>query len=71
MKKRSLGGKVGCSALQGKDNAISDVERGNDAFVPFVFPRFQYLLMNRNLRFITCPPLPLAYIMSNTTVMWL
>ena len=25
----------GCSALQGKDNAISDVERGDDAFVPF------------------------------------
>ena len=24
-----------CSALQGKDNAISDVERGDDAFVPF------------------------------------
>ena len=48
MKKRSLGGKVGCSALQGKDNAIWDVERGDDAFVPFVFPRFQYLLVNRN-----------------------
>ena len=48
MKKRSLGGKVGCSALQGKDNAISDVERGDDAFVLFVFPRFQYLLVDRN-----------------------
>ena len=32
----------------GTDNAISDVERGDSAFVPFVFPRFQYLLMNRN-----------------------
>ena len=38
----------GCSALHGKDNAISDVERGDGTFVPFIFPWFQYLLTNRN-----------------------
>ena len=38
----------GCSALHGKDNAISDVERGDGAFVPFIFPWFQYLLTIRN-----------------------
>ena len=27
----------------GKDNAISDVETGDGAFVPFIFPRFQYI----------------------------
>ena len=27
---------VGCSALQGKDNAISDVERDDGAFVPYL-----------------------------------
>ena len=32
----------------GKDNAISDVGRGDGAFVPFIFPWFQYLLTNRN-----------------------
>ena len=29
-------------APSGKDNTISDVERGNDAFVPFIFPWFHY-----------------------------
>ena len=38
----------GCSALHGKGNAISDVERGDGAFVPFIFPWFQYLLTIRN-----------------------
>ena len=38
-----------CSALHGKDNAISDVERGDGAFVPFIFPWFQYLLTIRNI----------------------
>ena len=33
---------VGCSALLDTDNAISDVERGNGAFVPFIFPWFYY-----------------------------
>ena len=37
-----------CSALHGKDNAISDVERGDGAFVSFIFPWFQYLLTIRN-----------------------
>ena len=43
-----MGLSLGCSALHGKDNAISDVERGDGAFVPFIFPWFQYLLTNRN-----------------------
>ena len=56
----------------GKDNAISYVERGDGAFVPFIFPWFQYLLTNRNnLRTIhNMPPLSLAYPMSNTAVIW-
>ena len=29
-------------ALLDTDNAISDVERGNGAFVPFIFPWFHY-----------------------------
>ena len=29
-----MGLSFGCSALHGKDNAISDVERGDSAFVP-------------------------------------
>ena len=28
-------------AVLGTDNAISDVERGDGAFVPFIFPWFQ------------------------------
>ena len=37
-------GKVGrAQSPSGKDNAISDVERGDGAFVPFIFARFQYL----------------------------
>ena len=43
-----MGLSFGCSALHGKDNAISDAERGDGAFVPFIFPWFQYLLTNRN-----------------------
>ena len=43
-----MGLSFGCSALHGKHNAISDVERGDGAFVPFIFPWFQYLLTNRN-----------------------
>ena len=43
-----MGLPFGCSALHGKENAISDVERGDGAFVPFTFPWFQYLLTNRN-----------------------
>ena len=39
-------------AILGTDNAISDVERGDGAFVPFMFPWFQYLLTTRNM-----PPL--------------
>ena len=36
--------KVGrAQSPSGKDNAISDVERGSGAFVPFIFPWFQYL----------------------------
>ena len=42
----------GCSALQGKDNTISDDERGDGTFVPFIIPWFQYLLTIRNM-----PPL--------------
>ena len=36
-------------AVLGTDNAISDVERGDGAFVPFIFPWFQYLLTIRNM----------------------
>ena len=43
-----MGLSFGCSVLHGKDNAISDVERGDGAFVPFIFPWFQYLLTNRS-----------------------
>ena len=48
MKKKSeeviTRGKVGrAQSPSGKDNAISDVERVNGAFVPFIFPWFQYL----------------------------
>ena len=32
-------GEVGCSTLQGKDNAISDVSRDNGAFVPHLSSR--------------------------------
>ena len=53
MEKRRRSSQVGllfgCSALHGKDNAISDVERGDGAFVPFIFPWFQYLLTIRNM----------------------
>ena len=38
-----VGLSLGCSAFQGEDNAISDVERGDGALVPFIFPWFQYL----------------------------
>ena len=52
MEKRRRSSQVGllfgCSALHGKDNAISDVERGDGAFVHFIFPWFQYLLTIRN-----------------------
>ena len=53
-RKRSdqVGFLFGSSALHGKDNSISDVERGDGAFVPFIFPWFQYLLTIRNM-----PPL--------------
>ena len=53
-------------AVLGTDNAISDVGRGDGSFFPFIFPWFQYLLTIRNM-----PPLPLAYTMRNTTVIWL
>ena len=39
-------------AVLGTDNAISTLERGDRAFVPFSFPWFQYLLTIRNM-----PPL--------------
>ena len=54
-----MGLSFGCSALHGKDNAISDVERGDGAFVPFIFPWFQYLLTKRNnlLTIRNIPPL--------------
>ena len=57
-----MGLSFGCSVLHGKDNAISDVERGDGAFVPFIFPWFQYLLTNRinNLLTIRSMP-PLAF----------
>ena len=56
-----MGLSFGCSALHGKDDAISDVERGDGAFVPFIFPWFQYLLTNRNnLQTIRNMP-PLAF----------
>ena len=42
-----MGLSFGCSALHGKDKAISDVERDDGAFVPFIFPWFQYLLTIR------------------------
>ena len=35
-------------AVLGTDNAISTLERGDCAFVPFSFPWFQYLLTIRN-----------------------
>ena len=35
-------------AVLGTDNAISTLERGDRAFVPFSFPWFQYLLTIRN-----------------------
>ena len=49
-----MGLSFGCSALHGKDNAISDVKRGDGAFVPFIFPWFQYLLTNRNNLLTIC-----------------
>ena len=56
MEKRKRSDQVGllfgCSALHGKDNAISDVEGDDGAFVPFIFAWFQYLLTIRNM-----PPL--------------
>ena len=54
-----MGLSFGCSALHGKDKAISNVERGDGAFVPFIFPWFQYLLTNRNnlLTIRNMPPL--------------
>ena len=54
-----MGLSFGCSTLHGKDNAISSVERGDGAFVPFIFPWFQYLLTNRNnlLTIRNMPPL--------------
>ena len=36
-------------AVLGTDNAISTLERGDHAFVPFSFPWFQYLLTIRNI----------------------
>ena len=36
-------------AVLGTDNAISTLERGGRAFVPFSFPWFQYLLTIRNI----------------------
>ena len=39
-------------AVLGTDNAISTLERGDRAFVPFIFPWFQYLLTICNM-----PPL--------------
>ena len=56
-----MGLPLGCSALHGKDNAISDVERGDGAFVPFIFPWFQYLLTNRNNLLTICNMPPLAF----------
>ena len=53
-----MGLSFGYSALHGKDNAISDVERGDDTFVPFIFPWFQYLLTIRNMP-------PLAFVIPN------
>ena len=50
--KEVTGWGFGCSALHGKDNAISDVEGDDGAFVPFISPWFQYLLTIRNM-----PPL--------------
>ena len=38
----------GCSALQGKDNAISDVERGDDAFVPFYLSMVPIFMIDAN-----------------------
>ena len=58
----------------GKDNAISDVERGYGAFVPFYLSMVPIFMIDANdsfQRFITCPPLPLAYTMSNTILIWL
>ena len=39
---------MGCSALQGKDNAISDVERGDDAFVPFYLSMVPIFMIDAN-----------------------
>ena len=39
----------GAQSFHGKDNAISILERGDRAFVPFSFPWFQYLLTIRNM----------------------
>ena len=41
-------------AVLGVDNAISTLERGDRAFVPFIFPWSQYLLTIRNNRSPTC-----------------
>ena len=42
------GVKVGCSALQGKDNAISDVKMGDDAFVPFYLSMVPIIMIDAN-----------------------
>ena len=42
------GGKVGCSTLHGKDNAISDVERGYGAFVPFYLSVVPIFMIDAN-----------------------
>ena len=45
----------GAQALDGKGNAISTLERGDSAFVPFSFPWFQYLLTIRNIQVRAIP----------------
>ena len=60
-----MGLSFGCSALHGKDKAISDVERGDGAFVAFILPWFQYLLTNRNNLLTIRNMPPLAFGMPN------
>ena len=57
-------------ALLGTDNAFSAVERGDRVFVPVISPViFLVPVFDATIR--NMPPLPLAYTMSNTTVIWL
>ena len=57
-------------ARLGTDNVISTVERGERAYFPLSFLNLLFPVFDAN-EFLTCLPLPLAYTMSNTAVIWL